>query len=70
MSVAAYPRLQGYWEKPGMYVRILYMYTYIPGATWVLGGVGIQGTPYQKLGSLRIWPTIFRKWPNIVYEKI
>ena len=25
--------------------------------------------PYQKLKSLRIWPTIFRELPNFVYEK-
>ena len=26
--------------------------------------------PYQKLKSLRIWPTIFWEWSNFVYKKI
>ena len=25
--------------------------------------------PYQKLKSLRIWPTIFREWPKFVLKK-
>ena len=45
LMTAVYPRLQGHW---GNQVR-----------TRSLLGVGIWGTPYQKLKSLRIWPTFF-----------
>ena len=54
-SPAAYPRLQGYCGKQARTRSLL--------------GVGTKGTPYQKLKSLRIWPTIFREWPNFVYKK-
>ena len=50
----------------------------VSGASGLLGKPGtFQRSPgrwdtrhaYQKLKSLRIWPTIFWEWPNFVLKK-
>ena len=54
-------------------IKFLLMYSGVSAASGLLGKPGTYQKspgswdlryPYQKLKSLRIWPTIFREWPN------